>query len=169
MGGNEEIPPPVVRQRKTGIKGFLKKLETDNEPGLTNKQLMLTNHDLKPGSYSVFYSDPDRIGVVVCSFSPTIPDSFLSFPSLHRVSPMPEYFLLPSIPQPLPFPSPRLFPLNPFPADPAPHSRHSLMCIIFNGVQSRGCCCTKQRADLAETSRYTTWRSRKKQMAKTRC
>lgn len=29
----------------------LRKLETDNEPGLTAAQLMLTNHDLKPGVY----------------------------------------------------------------------------------------------------------------------
>ena len=29
---------------------FLKKLEVDNEEGLTNAQLMLTNHDLKPGT-----------------------------------------------------------------------------------------------------------------------
>lgn len=28
---------------------LLRKLETDNEPGLTAAQLMLTNHDLKPG------------------------------------------------------------------------------------------------------------------------
>ena len=31
---------------------LLKKLETDNEEGLTNGQLMLTNHDLKPGIFS---------------------------------------------------------------------------------------------------------------------
>lgn len=29
---------------------FLKKLEVENEDGLTNAQLMLTNHDLKPGT-----------------------------------------------------------------------------------------------------------------------
>lgn len=29
---------------------FLKKLEVESEPGLTNAQLMLTNHDLKPGT-----------------------------------------------------------------------------------------------------------------------
>ncbi|KAI5811348.1 permease for cytosine/purines, uracil, thiamine, allantoin-domain-containing protein [Peziza echinospora] len=32
----------------TKFAAFLKKLETDNEPGLSNAQLMLTNHDLKP-------------------------------------------------------------------------------------------------------------------------
>jgi len=30
---------------------FLKKLETENEPDLTDTQLMLTNHDLKPGRF----------------------------------------------------------------------------------------------------------------------
>ena len=28
---------------------FMRKFETENEPGLTNAQLMLTNYDLKPG------------------------------------------------------------------------------------------------------------------------
>jgi hypothetical protein len=31
---------------------FMRKIETDNEPGLTNAQLMLTNFDLKPGELS---------------------------------------------------------------------------------------------------------------------
>lgn len=31
---------------------FLKKLEVDNEDGLTNAQLMLTNNDLKPGTFA---------------------------------------------------------------------------------------------------------------------
>jgi hypothetical protein len=31
------------------IKRWLKKLEVDSMEGLTNKQLMLTNHDLQPG------------------------------------------------------------------------------------------------------------------------
>jgi hypothetical protein len=38
---------------------FLRKFETDNEPGLTDAQLMLTNHDLKPGGFQ-FYFDHSR-------------------------------------------------------------------------------------------------------------
>lgn len=30
---------------------ILDKIAVDNEPGLTNAQLMLVNHDLKPGAY----------------------------------------------------------------------------------------------------------------------
>ena len=37
-----------INDSKVGV--FLKKLEVDAEPGLTNAQLMLTNHDLKPGT-----------------------------------------------------------------------------------------------------------------------
>ena len=36
-----------INDSKAGV--FLKKLEVDAEPGLTNAQLMLTNFDLKPG------------------------------------------------------------------------------------------------------------------------
>lgn len=35
--------------RMATLRKFAKKLETDNEPGLTHTQLMLTNYDLKPG------------------------------------------------------------------------------------------------------------------------
>lgn len=31
------------------IKRWIKQLEVESEPGLTNVQLMLTNHDLRPG------------------------------------------------------------------------------------------------------------------------
>lgn len=31
------------------VKQLLKKLEVDNEPGLSNAQLMLMNNDLRPG------------------------------------------------------------------------------------------------------------------------
>ena len=41
---------------KMTIGKFLKKLETDHEPGLSNAQLMLINHDLKPGMALKFLS-----------------------------------------------------------------------------------------------------------------
>ena len=34
---------------KTKISALAEKLATDNEPGLSTSQLMLVNHDLKPG------------------------------------------------------------------------------------------------------------------------
>jgi hypothetical protein len=52
---------------------LLKKLETDNEAGLTNAQLMLTNHDLKPGNSSFCF--PHLSSVLY----------FLSFPSLNEL------------------------------------------------------------------------------------
>lgn len=33
------------------IKRWIKKLEVESEPGLTNVQLMLTNYDLRPGEH----------------------------------------------------------------------------------------------------------------------
>ena len=41
---------------KMTIGKFLKKLETDHEPGLSDTQLMLINHDLKPGMALKFFS-----------------------------------------------------------------------------------------------------------------
>ena len=41
---------------KMTVGEFLKKLETDHEPGLSNTQLMLINHDLKPGMALKFLS-----------------------------------------------------------------------------------------------------------------
>jgi len=41
---------------KMTVGKFLKKLETDHEPGLSNAQLMLINHDLKPGMALRFLS-----------------------------------------------------------------------------------------------------------------
>jgi hypothetical protein len=35
------------------LKWFLRKLEVENEPGLNNAQLMLTNADLRPGTDSL--------------------------------------------------------------------------------------------------------------------
>lgn len=43
----------MVRLRK-----FIKKLETDHEPGVSNAQLMLINHDLKPGMTFHLYFFP---------------------------------------------------------------------------------------------------------------
>jgi hypothetical protein len=44
------------------LKWILKKLEVENEPGLSNAQLMLTNSDLRPGTYT--YNPPDCTKVV---------------------------------------------------------------------------------------------------------
>lgn len=44
------------------LKWILKKLEVENEPGLSNAQLMLTNSDLQPGTYT--YNLPDCTKVV---------------------------------------------------------------------------------------------------------
>ncbi len=38
----------LIMERLSSARRLLKKLETSSEPGLTNAQLMLTNHDLKP-------------------------------------------------------------------------------------------------------------------------
>jgi len=38
----------MSRFRGSNASRLLGKLETESEPGLTNAQLMLTNHDLKP-------------------------------------------------------------------------------------------------------------------------
>ena len=35
--------------KKTKMARIVDKLAVESEPGLTNAQLMLTNHDLKPG------------------------------------------------------------------------------------------------------------------------
>ena len=53
---NTQLPSTIthsidIAMEKSNAKGFKKvvlKLEVDHEPGLTNAQLMLTNHDLKP-------------------------------------------------------------------------------------------------------------------------
>lgn len=37
------------KPRKITARGVLDKIAVSQEPGLTNAQLMLTNHDLKPG------------------------------------------------------------------------------------------------------------------------
>lgn len=36
---------------------MLDKLAVPSEPGLTNAQLMLTNHDLKPGEYKAMWKE----------------------------------------------------------------------------------------------------------------
>lgn len=51
---SEDEPLLTKRRTETTKMGkameFIRKLETEHEPGLTNGQLMLTNHDLKPGN-----------------------------------------------------------------------------------------------------------------------
>lgn len=41
----------MEKQRRLKARRVLDKLAVSSEPGLTNAQLMLTNHDLKPGKY----------------------------------------------------------------------------------------------------------------------
>ena len=38
---------------KSKASRFLEKIAVESEPGLTTSQLMLVNHDLKPGKYSI--------------------------------------------------------------------------------------------------------------------
>ena len=40
--------------RKAKVSQMVDKLAVSSEPGLTNAQLMLTNHDLKPGTSLMF-------------------------------------------------------------------------------------------------------------------
>lgn len=42
----------MERVRRTRAGRIVDKLAVESEPGLTNAQLMLTNHDLKPGEPS---------------------------------------------------------------------------------------------------------------------
>jgi NCS1 family nucleobase:cation symporter-1 len=39
----------MEKVKSTKLAHFLNKLAVESEPGLTNAQLMLNNHDLKPG------------------------------------------------------------------------------------------------------------------------
>lgn len=43
--------------RQVKVRRVLDKLAVPSEPGLTNAQLMLTNHDLKPGEYNALWID----------------------------------------------------------------------------------------------------------------
>lgn len=39
----------MEKLKRTKVGHYVEKLAVPSEPGLTNAQLMLTNHDLKPG------------------------------------------------------------------------------------------------------------------------
>ena len=41
----------MEKVKHTKVARFVDKLAVSSEPGLTNAQLMLTNHDLKPGKF----------------------------------------------------------------------------------------------------------------------
>ena len=43
----------MEKARNFKVAGVMNKLAVSSEPGLTNAQLMLTNHDLKPGGCSL--------------------------------------------------------------------------------------------------------------------
>ena len=45
----EKIRQGSVAIRRSKVARVVDKLAVESEPGLTNTQLMLTNHDLKPG------------------------------------------------------------------------------------------------------------------------
>jgi len=45
----------MEKVKSTKFAHFVEKLAVESEPGLTNAQLMLNNHDLKPGMHIAFY------------------------------------------------------------------------------------------------------------------
>lgn len=51
LSASLSLPPKSQKdsQIMARIKEWVEKLEVPSEPGLTNTQLMLTNHDLRPG------------------------------------------------------------------------------------------------------------------------
>jgi hypothetical protein len=54
-------------RRGNAYRGMLDKLAVAQEPGLTNAQLMLTNHDLKPGEgkkKKLFFLYPNTPGSI---------------------------------------------------------------------------------------------------------
>lgn len=44
------MQPSMEKVKDSKVARFVDKLAVPSEPGLTNAQLMLTNHDLKPGT-----------------------------------------------------------------------------------------------------------------------
>lgn len=67
------------------MKRWVEKLEVPSEPGLTNTQLMLTNHDLRPGENTAPTVDFFRGAPVLPYPSPfTLPFSERRFPVVEQ-------------------------------------------------------------------------------------